>query len=117
MKEKINELLKEAMVRRLVKIFIASIFLYFLILSWKWQQLPPQLPLFYSLPKSNEQLATPFQLLLLPFFSILFFTINLAAAASIYPKEKLGSILLVVAGFAVNILLLYTFIKTVFLVS
>lgn len=117
MKQKINELLKETLVRRTVVIFIAIMSLYLIILLWKWQMLPPQLPLFYSLPKSNEQLATPFQLLLLLLFSFLFFTINLIAAAYLYPKEKLGSILLVIIGAIVVGLLLYAFIKIVFLVS
>ncbi|MBM3283401.1 hypothetical protein FJY90_04060 [Candidatus Gottesmanbacteria bacterium] len=117
MKEKIKELIKEKIIKNSVSIFFILMILYVAILIWKWQQLPPQLPLFYSLPKSNEQLATPIQLLTLPFFSLLFYVINFFAAAVLYPKEKLGSILLVITGTIVTGLLFYAFIQIVFLVS
>ena len=117
MKQKINELIREAIVRRSIIIFVVIVSLYFAILIWKWGQLPPQLPLFYSLPKSNDQLATPVQLLILPFFSLLFFITNFITAAFFYPKEKLGSFLLVITGTVVASMLLYTFIKIVFLIS
>lgn len=43
-----------------------------------WRHLPPQLPLFYSRPWGEEQLASPLGLLLLPGLSIGVMLINLA---------------------------------------
>lgn len=53
-----------------------------------WAQLPPQVPLFYSLPWGEEQLASPLLLLLVPgsVLAIIFF--NLISTA-FFPEEKL----------------------------
>lgn len=96
-------------------LFIMAFFIIFSI--WRWPSLPPQLPLFYSLPKSPDQLGTSLQLMLLPFFSFAVFGINLLIASYIYPGEKLAALLLVCTAFTADILFLITFIKIVFLIS
>lgn len=117
MKKKIIQLLREPGISRLVKIFLAIIAIYLVTIIWKWKQIPPQVPLFYSLPRSTDQLVIFWQLLLLPFFSLLFFCVNFLIAALLYPAEKLAYTLLITIGTVISLLLLITFIKIVFLVS
>src|SRR3990170_6646739 len=113
--ENARSLLSDKLVSLMTKIYIASLLLFMAIFVWKWPQLPRELPLFYSLPKSPEQLATPHLLMILPLFSFLFFFINLLTAAFLHTNEKLAAILLVIAGTVSSLLLLTTFIKIIFL--
>ncbi len=117
MKENFTEFLKDKNLKRLIwtDSFILSIFI--TIAIWKWSTLPVQLPLFYSLPRSQEQLATPLKLLVLPVFALIFSLINFTTAAFLFTKERLASIILIAMATIVSFLLLFTFIKIVFLIS
>lgn len=98
--------------------FNGFIFLIFAItFVWKWSALPPQLPLFYSLPRGPEQLGTPIQLLALPLFAIVFSILNVVVAAFLYTKEKLAATILIIISTVVSLLLFVTFMKIVFSVS
>lgn len=117
MKQKIRQLLKDKLIFQTTKIFIGLLAVYIIISIWKWKELPPQIPLFYSLPRSLEQLTNPLIFLLLPFFSLVFFCINFIFAAFFYGEEKLASVLLVITGTIVSFLLLISFIKIIFLIT
>lgn len=114
---KIKQLFSETLVTRLTKTFGAAMLGFAVVGLWKWSSLPPQLPLFYSLPRSTEQLGTPVTLLLLPTLSLLFFIINFLIAAVIYNRKRLAAMLLVITATVVSFLLLVTYIKIVFLVT
>ena len=117
MKANLAILLNNKQVR---KFFWANgiILLFFAIVAvWKWSYLPPQLPLFYSLPRSGDQLATPAKLLILPLFAIIFSVINFYLASIFYTKERLAAIILIVMATSASFLLLITFIKIVLLVA
>jgi len=111
------QFIKDKLTSGALTIFIFLLLLYLLILFWKWNRLPPQLPLFYSLPKSEEQLGTPLLLILLPLFSIVFFIADLFIARVFYTREKLASSLLVIIGTTVSFFLFITFIKIIFLIT
>lgn len=117
MKQNIKQLLEERLVSKMTKLFIAIFTLYILIGVWKGKELPPQIPLFYSLPRSSDQLSSPLLLSLLPSLSLAFFGIDFILASLLYPREKLASILLVSAGTVVSFLLLISFIKIIFLIT
>jgi len=51
--------------------------------------LPPQVPLYYSLSWGKNQLATKYELLILPTSSLLVFFINFALARFLYPTHIL----------------------------
>jgi len=117
MKQKIIQLLKDPFIANLVKIFVVVLMLYLVIAFWKWSSLPPQIPLFYSFPRSTDQLASPWQILLLPFFSLMFFCLNFISASLLYPEEKLVCIFLVLIGLIVSLLFFTTFVKIIFLIT
>lgn len=76
-----------------------GIFLFFLIfnlgfLIFNFPQLPPQIPLFYSRPWGEEQLAQKGQLFLLPGISLLVFFLNLLGAIWVFPQRLFLRILI-----------------------
>ena len=117
MKNRLAKLIQEKSVIVCYKIFFVLMFIFLGIGLWKWKNLPPELPLFYSLPRSSDQLGTPFALLLLPMISLFLFALNLIFAALIYEKSKLASDILTIIGLIASLLLLMTYIKIIFLVT
>lgn len=117
MQEKIRLILREKLVMKMVRIQTVILILFIAIFIWKFRLLPPQIPIFYSLPRSQDQLGSPFHLLLLPFFSVIIFCLNFLLALETYAKERLAAILLLIIGVATSFLFLITFIKIVFLIS
>jgi hypothetical protein len=73
-------------------------------LIYKFNDLPPQVPLYYSLPWGESQLASASQLFFLPTFSIIFGLINNLLAATIFAKITLLSKLLVITSLLISIL-------------
>ena len=84
---------------------------------WKWSKLPSQLPLYYSLPRSSDQLGSTLNILFLPAFSFLFTILNFLLAAFLFTKERLAAIILSSISVALTFLILTTFLKIIFLVS
>lgn len=117
MKEKIRNYLKDPWTAVLIRYYLFILFIYCLVIIWKWSYLPSQVPLFYSVPKGEEQLGNKLQLLLLPIFSLVIFFINFILAVIFHSKEKLFSLLLIIISLISSLLLLITFIKIVFLIS
>lgn len=58
----------------IVNIILASLPLVFI--GWQWKKLPPEIPLFYSRPWGEEQLADKKFLFLLPTFALTSLFIN-----------------------------------------
>lgn len=117
MQQKIKLLFKDTLISRTVKIFIILAVCYIFVGVWKWRDLPPQLPLFYSLPRSHEQLGTPSHLVLLPFFSLFTFILNFFLASVLYPREKLAATMLIIIGTIATLLLFTTFARIIFLIT
>lgn len=116
-KENLSEILKDDIVQKTVQIFLLMILIFIIVLAWKWKSLPPQIPLFYSLPRSADSLGSKIQILTLPVYSMIFFLLDLFIASLLYKKERLISVLLVISGCIITFLMLITFLKIVFLVS
>ncbi|MBI4990519.1 hypothetical protein HZB96_00315 [Candidatus Gottesmanbacteria bacterium] len=116
-KENLSEILNDDIVQKTVQIFLLMILIFIIVLAWKWKSLPPQIPLFYSLPRSADSLGSKIQILTLPVYSMIFFLLDLFIASLLYKKERLISVLLVISGCIITFLMLITFLKIVFLVS
>lgn len=81
-----------------------------------WQQLPPQVPLFYSRPWGQEQLVSPWGLSTLPLASLAIILANLVIASFIPLEEKpLGQLLIAMTA-VFSFLCLFTLLKIIFLV-
>ena len=117
MNTKIKELLKDSLIVKITQGFIVTSFIFLAIIILKWQNLPPELPLYYSLPKSPDLLANPLEFLILPILSVLIFLIHFILAVRVNEKEKLAAKILMISALVVSITLLLTFIKIIFLVA
>lgn len=73
-------------------------------LLWFWQKLPPVIPLFYSLPWGEEQLASPLSLLLLLSSIIFVYCLNVLTAVVVYPLSAYFSRMLIIGSFFFTIL-------------
>lgn len=109
-------MLKNETLKKSLYVFFVLLAVYAAIGIGFWNRLQPQIPLYYSLPHGEEQLASPVSLILLPLFSVIFFFANFFIASLLYLKEKVASYLLVFSALAITFLMLVTFIKIIFLV-
>ncbi|MBI4038804.1 hypothetical protein HY384_02495 [Candidatus Daviesbacteria bacterium] len=75
--------------------------------------LPPNLPLFYSLPWGEKQLATKQQLLILPASIALTALLNLTISWQLHEKQSFFKKALSLASIIVSIILTTTLIKIV----
>ncbi|MDP3758295.1 MAG: hypothetical protein Q8Q86_01120 [Candidatus Daviesbacteria bacterium] len=75
--------------------------------------LPPKLPLFYSLPWGEEQLATPQQFLMIPASISLIALLNLIIAWQLHPQQSFFKKVLSLSSAVVGIISTVTFIKII----
>lgn len=113
----LRQLFRDPFVFRLLMLLCALSVAYGVLWFLKWKDLPPQVPLFYSLPRGEEQLAYPFVLLLLPGSSAVLFVLHTTSAAILYPNHKLAAQLLFAICSIVWIVLFITFANILFLVA
>jgi hypothetical protein len=78
------------------------------LLIWKFNNLPNQVPLYYSLPWGEPQLASTSALFLLPIFSLLILLINHLLAAAFLKIIPLLSRLLILMSLIVSLFSLIT---------
>jgi hypothetical protein len=102
------------------KIFIWNIiFIAFqlLFLIFRFNALPDQLPLYYSLPWGESQFASTVSLFLLPTFSIVFLLINHLLATFFVHNIKIFSRLLILTSFIFSLFSSITIFKIITLLS
>ncbi|MCW1949181.1 MAG: hypothetical protein KIH89_001900 [Candidatus Shapirobacteria bacterium] len=87
------------------------------ILSWKFTLLPPQVPLYYSLPWGDSQLANNSSLFMLPTISIVILFIDSLFSVSFFKNLPLLSRLSVTTSLLVSFLITITLFKIIFLIS
>lgn len=95
----------------------AILFVLFLAVFFFWNRLPPQLPLYYSLPWGQEQIGTPLELVVVLVSAGLLFLINTALAVVLRSDQIFFSRLLFFGGTGIVILILITGIKIMLLVT
>lgn len=99
------------------RVSLGLIFLSFLALVFAWRYLPPEVPLFYSLPYGESQLAGRLFLWLLPVTSLLVFCLNFQLAIKFFPEEKLLAQIALLTTSIVSFLSSVTLIKIIFLAT
>lgn len=77
--------------------------------------LPTKLPLFYSLPWGETQLATPKQFLIIPAIILLLSLINISIARSLHPQQVLLKKIISLSTILISIILVITIIKIIFI--
>ena len=93
-----KEVWRDKIVNYALNLALVGLISSLLFLGLSWFKLPPQVPLFYSLPWGKEQLASPVFLWLLPGSSLALVLINLLVASFFSSDKLLTRILAITAG-------------------
>jgi len=96
---------------------LASAILSVLFIIWRWNRLPPLIPLWYSRPWGTDQLTSPFWLILLPAGGVTIYYINRMISKHITSEYLIFTQMLYLSALLVNILSLVTLVKILFLVT
>lgn len=94
-------------------LFVASLFS----IIWRWAALPPTVPLWYSRPWGDAQLAHPAFLFLLPLGGLILYGLNLILAVYVTSQYLVFTQTLFLASFVVNFLSFITLVKILFLIT
>ena len=89
----------------------------FLFFIFKFSKLPPEVPLFYSRPWGQEQLALSWQLTILPFSALIFFVLDLLLASKFYSQYPLLAQILVWSSACFSLLVTITLVKIIILIT
>lgn len=92
--------------------FILSLFLALIILIF-FKFLPVNLPLFYSLPWGDSQLATREQYLLIPATLALINLINIVISHQLHPSQSFFKKILLLNPLIIGLILIISFVKVV----
>ncbi len=93
-------------------IFVVALF----ILSYSWKKLPPEIPLFYSLPWGEDQLAQKSSLSFLLFSTLGLSIANFVLITCCYKKETLATKILAWSAVFIMTLTTITIAKIIFLI-
>ena|SRR3989344_7569869 len=99
-----------------IRIFLILLLAEFGFLGVNFRRLPPVVPLYYSLPWGEEQLANIIYLFIIPASAILFFSINLILSFTILKKELVLVQILMWTTVFVTLLGFITLLRIVLLV-
>lgn len=92
--------------------FILALIIFFLIVVF-FQFLPPEMPLFYSLPWGEEQLTNQKLFFIIPLSIVLISLTNLILAFQLHPAQRSFKKILILSSLLSSLILSITFIKIV----
>lgn len=99
------------------RVSLGLILISLLVLVVAWRFLPPEVPLFYSLPYGQSELAGRLFLWLLPAASLLIFFLNFQLAIKFFSEEKLLAQIALLTTSIVSLFSSVTLIKIIFLAT
>ena len=100
-----------------LKITILSFFVLIFLIIWKWPNIPSMIPLWYSKPWGQDQLAPSWWLLILPFFSISIFFFNLLVCILFTSSQRIFTQLLLMTSLVSSLLIFYITVNIINLVT
>lgn len=86
------------------------------LIIWFYNQLPPEIPIFFSLPWGEAWLVPTSSIFILPLFSLITLLINYFLALYFYPKKTLISQLLVIFTFIISLFSTFSVLKIISLI-
>lgn len=116
-KEEFDSLLKNKLTNFNVKATLFLLTASWLILLFFFKKLPPQVPLLYSKPWGESQLADKELMFLLPGISSLLSFINLRLASFFFKDERFLGLLMVWLNFTVVTLATITLIRILLIIN
>ena len=112
-----NVIKKNWFINTVHKFVLVSFLLSVGLLVWRFPLLPPKVPLWFSHPWGEDQLASPYWLILLPVSSLLWYGIDLVIGVYITTEYLIFTQMVFLSALIVSILSCITLIKILFLVS
>lgn len=116
-KEKYHFFMASSANRNALRIETAVFGLVVLVILFLWGRLPPQLPLYYSLPWGHEQIGTPIELLGIVLASEVLFLVNSFIAMLLFKNHPFFSRILFFGGVSIVGLMIITAAKIVLLIT
>ena len=110
---KIGELWEDKTVLRLVRWNLFFLGLQGVVIWWKFNELPPEIPLFYTRPWGEEQLTEVHNIFGLPIMSLAVLVINNFIASTMKEKGKILVFLLSLSSLLFSFLALVSIFKIV----
>lgn len=101
-------------ISRIMLIFVVTTAIF---LGLKWATLPPVVPFFYSLPWGEDQLGTPFFLLIAFIGGFLVYILMLTLGLLLFKKTTYFARLLITGSTITYFLLLITIVRILFLIT
>ncbi len=98
-----------------ITLFTLASFLFLLV--YFWGKLPPTLPFYYSLPWGEEQLTSPFALLISLLGICLLYLVNIIFASLIYHTHRVFAHTLMLGAMIISTLMVFTLMQIVFLTT
>lgn len=95
---------------------VSAILLQLVLIGFSWKNLPPLVPLFYSKPWSNDILAKPIFLWILPGFSVLILVLNSFLSIMVSGENKFLNRIFAFASLFVCMAILFGVYKIITLV-
>ena len=111
---------KKLISRPLIKKSAVIVFLLLItdagVLIFHWSKLPPEVPLYYSLPWGEQRLVSAYGLLILPILGLGIYLFNCLLAVLLARENQLLTKILVYTAIFVNTMLSYSLIRIIFLI-
>jgi len=99
-----------------MRIYLVLTGIIFLLLGITFKRLPPVIPLYYSLPWGEDQLAKKLELFFIPFSAVVIFLLNVVISLLFLKKDNFLVQLLMWTSCAIVLFGLITLTKIIFLV-
>lgn len=101
----------------MVTLFIISLLIMGAILALSWNQLPPQVPLLYSLSEPDAHVVDTIYLGFLPLISAVFLLIHTTIAKKYFRENALIQDMLLYANYAIIFMTTFIFVRILLLVT
>lgn len=97
--------------------FFSIMFALFIFIAWasNYRFLPPQLPLYYSLPWGDGQLVDKSQFIILPSIIILIMLVNLIISWHLHPSQLAIKRILMISTSVIGLVILMSVLKILFI--
>ena len=105
-----------ALSTRLFRLTIILFIFQLVLIIWFYNQLPPQIPIFFSRPWGESWLASSSSIFILPLYSLVIFLLNYFLVLFYHQKKFLLSQLLVIFAFIISLFSTVSVIKIISLV-
>lgn len=115
-KQQIDQLTTDSIMKLALRIGLVTIGINLIILAMIWSKMPPEVPLWYSRPYGETQLAAGWVLWLIPLTSLIISLTTIRLSGAVIEEDKFLAQMMTVASSLTTTMTLITIIKMVRLI-